>query len=122
MSLVNITYEGIRTSIQCLKEDKMKNICNKFLSKIEKNINSLYFIYNGSKINNDLTFYEQANSVDKQRFEMDILAIPNDDFDELKCPKCGFNLNNIKIFNELINYNINISNILNELKNQIDLI
>ena len=100
----------------------MKNICNKFLSKIEKNINSLYFIYNGSKINNDLTFYEQANSVDKQRFEMDILAIPNDDFDELKCPKCGFNLNNIKIFNELINYNINISNILNELKNQIDLI
>ena len=102
MALANFTYKGIKTSIQCLNEDKMKDICNKYSSKIDQNINTLYFIYNGSKINYDLTFYQQANFLDKQRFEMDILAIPNSDSNELKCPKCGYHLNNIKIFNELI--------------------
>ena len=46
----------------------------------------------------------------------------NKDSDELKCPKCGYNLENIKVFNDLIKYNKNINNILNELKSQIRLI
>ena len=58
MALANFIYKGIKTSIQCLNEDKMKNICNKFASKIDQNINTFYFIYNGSKINYDLTFYQ----------------------------------------------------------------
>ena len=44
----------------------MSDICNKFVSKIDKKINSLLFLYNGKdQINYELTFYEHANSLDK---------------------------------------------------------
>ena len=122
MASVNFIYEGIKTKIQCLKEDNMKNICNKYASKIEKNINSVYFLYNGNQINYDLTFYEQANSTDKQSMEMNILVYNIIDSDELKCPKCGCNLFDNKIINDIIKYNDNINNMLNELKNQIEYI
>ena len=74
MALVNFTCDGINTQIPCLKEDKMKDICNKYIEKINKNIDSLSFLYLGKKINFELTFYEQANSLDNQRQEMNILV------------------------------------------------
>ena len=122
MALANFTFNGIKTAIQCVKEDKIKDICAKYASKIDKDLNSLYFSYNGNQINNELTFYEQANSLDKQNLEMNILVIPNKDSNKLKCPKCGYNLENIKVFNGLIKFNKNINNMLNELKSQIELI
>ena len=36
MAEVNFTYEGINTSIQCDIDDKIKDIINKFLIKINK--------------------------------------------------------------------------------------
>ena len=48
MSKIIFSYEGKETLIQCTKEDKMKDICNKLSSKIEININLLDFIYNGN--------------------------------------------------------------------------
>ena len=122
MALAIFIFNGIKTAIQCVKEDKMKNICAKYASRIDKDLNSLYFLYNGNQINNELTFYEQANSLDKQNLEMNILVIPNKVSNELKCPKCGYNLENIKVFNDLIKYYKTINNILNELKSQIELI
>ena len=122
MALVNFTYNGIKTEIQYLKENKLKDICNKYISKIDKNIDSLIFLYNGNKINYELTFYEEANSLDKPNLEMNILVINNDDTNELKCPKCGNNLYNNKLFNDLIKYNKNINTNLNELKSIIELI
>lgn len=53
---------------------------------------------------------------------MAILIISNDCSNELQCPKCGYNLENMEIFNNLIKYNKNINNSLNELKSQIELI
>ena len=53
----------------------MKDICNKLSSKIEININLLYFIYNGNQINLQLTFREQANSLDNNRNQKNILVI-----------------------------------------------
>ena len=70
MAKVIFSFNGIQTIIQCLKEDKMKNICNKYASKINININSLIFIYGGNQINYELSFQEQANSIDKKRNEM----------------------------------------------------
>ena len=61
IALVIFTYEGLPLKVQCLKEDKMKDICNKYISKINININSLYFLYGGNQINLELTFKEQAN-------------------------------------------------------------
>ena len=123
MAKVCFEYNGIKTFIQCSKEEKMSNICIKYAVKIQKNINSLYFLYNGIKINNELTFYEQANSFDKNRLEMNILVISTDDeANSLQCPKCGFNLDNIKIFSDLMKCNKKLNNMLNELKSQIELI
>ena len=72
---VNFNYEGINTNIQCEINDKIKDIINKFLIKINKNENTdLYYLYNGKKINEDLTFYEQANQIDKNRNKMNVIV------------------------------------------------
>ena len=39
MDKVIFTYEGEETTIQCSKEDQMKNICCKYSSKINIDIN-----------------------------------------------------------------------------------
>ena len=120
MSKVIFSYDGKETTIQCLKEDKMKNICNKYSSKIDININSLLFIYGGNQINFDLSFKEQANSIDKERKEMNILVYKREE-NELKCPKCG-EIINIDKFDNLIKFNSAQNDMLNELKNEIDII
>ena len=120
MSKVIFSYNGIETTIQCLEEDKMKNICNKYSSKINININSLLFIYGGNQINFDLSFKEQANSIDKERKEMNILVYKKEE-NELKCPKCG-EIINIDKFDNLIKFNFSQNDMLNELKNEINII
>ena len=52
------TFEGNPIIIQCNKNQKMKDICNKLSTKINMNINSLIFLYGGSKLNLDKTFNE----------------------------------------------------------------
>ena len=94
MAKVNFSFDGIKTEIQCLKEDKMKNICIKYASKIDKDINSLYFLYNGNKINYELTYYKQANSIDKRRLEMNILVFINGDLNLKKELKQNINRQN----------------------------
>ena len=128
MANVIFSYNEIKIIIQCSNTDKMKDICNKYACKINKNINSLYFIYGGNYVNQDLTFNEQANSIDKNRKEMNILVIDystlssiNSINNELKCKKCGERFN-LKIFKNLIRFNNNQIDKLNELKTQIELI
>ena len=90
MASINFSFEGVTYKVQCSKEEKMENICKKFAIKIEKDINILYFIYNGSIINLslNLTFEQQANSMDKERNIMDILVDKTEE-NGLSCPKCG---------------------------------
>ena len=120
MSKANVTFslDEIDDLIQCLTEDKMKNICQKYANKIEKNINSLIFLYGGNLINFQKSFNEQATLVDKQRNEMKILVYKNED-DELKCPKCG---EKIKFNKEKINNIILAINNLNDTINGAKLI
>ena len=73
MSEVVFNYEGSNTTIQCNLDDKMKDIINKFLVKINGNENNLCFLYNGNGINKELTFNEQANDLDKNRKKMNII-------------------------------------------------
>ena len=84
--------------IQCSQEDKMKDICQKLATIIERNVNSLIFLYGESNLNFQLSFKEQANIIDKERNEMKVLVYKNES-DELICPKCGekINLNSEKI-------------------------
>ena len=122
MAKVNFTYKGMKTVIQCSKDDKMRTICSKFGTKIEVDINSLFFIYNGSFLNLELTFYEQANSNDKNRLEMNVMASKNENEADIKCPKCNhiIKIESIKSVSELIKYNKNINFSLKELKKQIE--
>ena len=72
-------YEGINTTIQCEINEKMKDIINRFLIKLEKKENNLYYLYNGTQIDYELTFNEQANDIDKNRKKMNILVTKNED-------------------------------------------
>ena len=139
-------YEGIETTIQCNLNDKMKDIINRFLIKIGKKEDNFYYLYNGSKINKELTFNDQANDLDKNRKKMNIIVNKNEeDKNEIKeiiskdiiCPDCKENTlkdinnfrinfhdckNNHKINDILLNeyeksQKININNIICEICN-----
>ena len=110
----SFSFEGKDVKIQCLNEDKMKDIYNKFSSKLNLNINLLYFIYNGNQINLELTFKEQANSLDKNRNQMNILVFRHEN-DGLRCQKCG-EIISLPILDNILKYNNNQKDILIETK------
>ena len=70
---VIFTLDGVDVSIQCSKENKMKDICQKFANKVEKNINSLIFLYRGNQLNFHLSFEDLA----KDKNEMRVLVYIN---------------------------------------------
>ena len=120
MAKVIFTYDGKETTIQCLKEDKIENICNEYASKINENINSLLFIYSGNQVNLELSFNQQAKQIDKERSIMNILVYKQEK-KKFKCPKCG-ELINIDIFDNLLKLNSNQADMLKELKSLIEII
>ena len=61
---VIFTLEGEDLTIQCKIDDKMKYICEKFSTEINKEMNSLLFLHGGKQVNFDLKFKEQADSFD----------------------------------------------------------
>jgi predicted RNA-binding Zn-ribbon protein involved in translation (DUF1610 family) len=91
MATVIFTFEGRPLTIQCTTDEKMKDICNKYASKINFDINSLIFIYSGNQINFELAFKEQANTLDKERNTMNVIVDKKNE-EILKCPKCGENI------------------------------
>jgi len=103
-----------------IKNEKMKDICQKYVNKIDKNINSLIFLYGGNQLNFNLNFIEQANRIDKERNVMKILVYKNED-NECICPKCGekIKLNTEKIDDIILSIN-NIKDTINGTKSNID--
>ena len=84
-------YEGQQIIIQCNLEDKMKDIINKFKSKIKEEDNNLYYIYNGNKINEELKFSQIINN--KEEKIINILVYKNENGKEIIsnkiiCPEC----------------------------------
>ena len=74
---VIFTLDGVNLTIKCTTEDKIKDICKKYCAKINKNIDSLSFLYRGNKVNFELSFKEQANIIDRNNHEMKILVNKN---------------------------------------------
>ena len=66
-------YNGIKTTIQCNKNEKIRNIMKKYEKKVEIDINKVYLLYNGNKVNEELSFEELANKEDKMMNMMDII-------------------------------------------------
>ena len=110
MSEANVvfTLDGVNLTIHCTTEDKMKDICQNYSTKINKNMDSLLFLYEGNKVNFDLCFKEQANIIDKNNQEMKLLVIKNENI-------CNNIINNITVANTN-NTNSNVKNV-NCLKN-----
>ena len=112
---VEFYYNDIKTIIQCKLNDKIKDICQSYLNKINEDKNNIYFSYNGNAGNNfneELLFQEMMNEEDKKINKMNILVFKNEIEQEEKdiikskdviCPECG---ESIKI--EIINYKIKL--------------
>ena len=119
MAEVIFDYESLYINIQCNINDKMKDIINKFLIKIEnKDQNILYYLYNGSRINEELTFNEQANDFDKNRKKMNILVTNDEEnksenkkivSNDIICPDCNEN-----ILIDIKDFKINLSECKNK--------
>ena len=69
MSKVIFLFNGLEIIIQCNKDEKMKEICKRFALKTNNEINNIYFLYNGNKINEELKFNEQAKKEDKKEIQ-----------------------------------------------------
>ena len=124
MSEANIvfTFMGNNKILQSSKNEKMSDVCERYSLQIEKNINALVFIYDGNQLNLELSFEEQANSIDKNNGKMNILVYENQK-DEFICPKCGEKLEiNQEKLDEIILLNNNIKDKINELKMTIETI
>ena len=77
MTEVEFNYNGIATIIQCNRNDKMIDVCEKFESKSQLKEKTIFYLYGGKeiKINNTITFDELANTNDKERNKMNILVV-----------------------------------------------
>ena len=105
MSEANVifTLDGVNLKLYCNTEDKMKDICKNYLTKINKNMNSLMFLYEGNKVNFDLRFGDLASIKDRNRHEMKILVNKNENnYKNIN--------NNIRVL-KTININSNVENV-----------
>ena len=111
-------YEGREVIIQCIKDEKMKDICQKYVNKINKDINSLVYLYGGNQLNFNLNYNEQANIIDKERNIMKVLVYDNNEY---ICNKCGekIKIKKEKIDNIILSIN-NMNDTINGIKLNID--
>ena len=107
------TLDGVNLTIQCSSEDKIKDICQKFATKVGSNVNSFTFLYGGNQMNMELKFKEQANSYDISRNEMHVL-VDRKEIDDLTCPNCGSKIKlKTEKLDEIISSNKNIQDTIN---------
>jgi len=102
MAEVLFIYEGQIIIIQCNFEDKIKDIIKKFKNKIKIEDNNLCYIYDGNKINTELSFNQIAKENDKYENKINILVYNNKNKEneieneiisnEIICPECKENI------------------------------
>ena len=94
-------YENNRIAILSQPDDKIQKSIDSLLNKINLDINELYFLYNGKRINTELTLNQIANNIDKERNEMNILVenltksmvkLKKQKAKEIICPICKENI------------------------------
>ena len=65
---ISFTFKGASTKIQCNTDDKIINICKKFTFIINQNIDDIFFLCHGKKIDlseGELRVGELLNNADK---------------------------------------------------------
>ena len=114
-------YNGNQTIIQCISNEKLSIICERFINKLQLDKSKIYYyIYNGNIINKELSFEEQINNEDKKEYKMNIIVVDemnkinNDNIkesEEIICPECKEN-----ILIKIEEYRINMYNCKNNHK------
>ena len=100
MATVEFVLNSVPTIIQCTQDETIMSICQKFATKIQKNVSDIFFLYNGGPIDLQATFSEQASKADKENNHMKILAqaltdtmAPTEKIlsksKDIVCPECG---------------------------------
>ena len=82
--IVIFNFESSDITVQCSKNETMRNIIQRFGSKIQKNSNSFIYLYGDGQVNFELTFEEQANQIDKENNKMKILVYENENNEKLE--------------------------------------
>ena len=62
-TIINFIYESNSIKIYCKKDEYMKDIFKRYITKINKKMEDIFFLYNSNKINDDLKL-EQINNKD----------------------------------------------------------
>jgi len=137
MLKIIFNYKGKELAIQSSLDKLMKDIFEEFSLKSEINdINKIYFIYNGNKINEEIICNKIINEEDRNRNIMNILVCDENENNyqskEIICPECkenillkikdykinlydcknGHSFNNILLYNYEKMQNIDISKII----------
>ena len=74
--LIKFSYYNEEYCFQCTKQEKIKEIINKFIIKCGiKDENTVYFLYQGERITSGRRIENIANKEDKLRNKMDIIVI-----------------------------------------------
>ena len=63
MSIVEFIFNGISTKIPCKPEEKMQDILSRYATKIEKDLNCLYFLFEGKILNKELKLSETTKKI-----------------------------------------------------------
>ena len=110
MAEIDFIFEGTTITIQCNKNQRMKDICDKLSTKIDNDINSLIFLYGGKLLNLDKMFNE-ITKVNK----IAILVYKLENEAYYKREK----ILNDKVIDNILSLNNNVSVSLIELKIQV---
>ena len=97
---INFEHKGSKISLQGKREDRMKEIIEKLKLKIDIEIDKIYLLYNGQKINVEMKIEDIINNADKNKNEMNIIVydinntIINENIkqsEDIICPECKKN-------------------------------
>ena len=97
---INFEHKGSKISLQGKREDRMKEIIEKLKMKIDIEIDKIYLLYNGQKINVEMKIEDIMNNADKNKNEMNIIVydinntIINENIkqsEDIICPECKKN-------------------------------
>ena len=97
--ILNFNYLGQEIKMQCKRSEYMNDIFKRYTNKIKRDINNIFFIYNGSIIKNNNIKLEEINNKENK---INILVYDNKEnnnneriiehkFKDIICPKCSEN-------------------------------
>ena len=95
---VEFQYNGLNFIIKGHEDQKMIEICNAFIKKSNSNYNELLYYYDSNIIthfDNNITFNQLANPLDKQRKKMNILVRNEEDNNDINNDKSIMKSKNI---------------------------